>query len=48
MVFQLAYHLLGDRDEALDLSQDVFFKVFPTLSQFRGSRNCGPGFTASS
>jgi RNA polymerase sigma-70 factor (ECF subfamily) len=36
MVFQLAYHLLGDRDEALDLSQDVFFKVFRTLSQFRG------------
>ena len=36
MVFQLAYHLLGDRDEALDLSQDVFFKVFRTLSHFRG------------
>ena len=36
MVFQLAYHLLGDRDEALDLSQDVFLRVFRTLSQFRG------------
>jgi len=36
MVVQLAINLLGDRDEALDLSQDVFFKVFRTLSQFRG------------
>jgi RNA polymerase sigma-70 factor, ECF subfamily len=36
MVFQLAYHLLGDRDEALDVSQDVFLRVFRTLSQFRG------------
>lgn len=36
LVFQLAYHLLGSRDEALDLSQDVFFRVFRTLHQFRG------------
>jgi RNA polymerase sigma-70 factor (ECF subfamily) len=36
MVYQLAYHLLGDRDEALDLSQDVFLRVFRTLHQFRG------------
>jgi RNA polymerase sigma-70 factor (ECF subfamily) len=36
MVFQLAYHLLGNRDEALDLSQDVFLRVFRTLHQFRG------------
>jgi RNA polymerase sigma-70 factor (ECF subfamily) len=36
MVFQLAFHLLGDRDEALDLSQDVFMRVFRTLPQFRG------------
>ena len=36
MVFGLALHLLGDRDEALDLSQEVFLRVFRTLSGFRG------------
>jgi RNA polymerase sigma-70 factor (ECF subfamily) len=36
MVYQLAYHLLGDRDEALDLSQEVFLRVFRTLPSFRG------------
>lgn len=36
MVYQLALHLLGDRQEALDLSQEVFLRVFRTLSQFRG------------
>src|SRR5688572_15382177 len=35
MVFSLALHLLGDRDEALDLSQEVFLRVFRTLSSFR-------------
>jgi len=36
MVYQLALHLLGDRQEALDLSQEVFLRVFRTLPQFRG------------
>jgi RNA polymerase sigma-70 factor (ECF subfamily) len=36
MVFSLALHLLGDRDEALDLSQEVFLRVFRTISGFRG------------
>src|SRR5918993_3322715 len=36
MVFQLALHLLGDRDEALDLSQEVFLRVFRTIHAFRG------------
>jgi RNA polymerase sigma-70 factor, ECF subfamily len=36
MVFQLALHLLGDSQEALDLSQEVFLRVFRTLPQFRG------------
>jgi RNA polymerase sigma-70 factor (ECF subfamily) len=35
MVYTLALHLLGDRDEALDLSQEVFLRVFRTLSSFR-------------
>lgn len=36
MVFGLAVHLLGDRDEALDLSQEVFLRVFRTIGSFRG------------
>ena len=36
MVFGLAFHLLGDRDEALDLSQEVFLRVFRTIGSFRG------------
>jgi len=36
MVVQLAMNLLGDRDEALDLSQEVFLRVFRTISSFRG------------
>src|SRR2546428_5815958 len=36
MVLQLAINLLGDRDEALDLSQDVFLRVFRTIHRFRG------------
>ena len=36
MVYSLALHLLGDRDEALDLSQEVFLRVFRTLASFRG------------
>jgi RNA polymerase sigma-70 factor (ECF subfamily) len=36
MVYTLAMHLLGDRDEALDLSQEVFLRVFRTIGSFRG------------
>ena len=36
MVVQLAMNLLGDRDEALDLSQEVFLRIFRTISRFRG------------
>ena len=36
MVYTLSLHLLGDRDEALDLSQEVFLRVFRTISSFRG------------
>jgi RNA polymerase sigma-70 factor, ECF subfamily len=36
MVYQLAINLLGDRDEAQDLSQEVFLRVFRTIHRFRG------------
>ena len=36
MVFQLALNLLGDREEALDLSQEVFLRVFRMIHRFRG------------
>jgi RNA polymerase sigma-70 factor (ECF subfamily) len=36
MVLQLATNLLGDREEALDLSQEVFLRVFRTINHFRG------------
>jgi RNA polymerase sigma-70 factor (ECF subfamily) len=36
MVMQLAVNLLGDRDEALDLCQEVFLRVFRTIHRFRG------------
>jgi RNA polymerase sigma-70 factor, ECF subfamily len=35
LVYQLALRLLGDHEEALDLSQDVFLQVFRTLPRFR-------------
>jgi RNA polymerase sigma-70 factor, ECF subfamily len=35
-VMQLATNLLGDREEALDLSQEVFLRVFRTIHRFRG------------
>src|ERR687897_400732 len=36
MVYQLSLHLLGDHNEALDLSQEVFLRVFRTIHNFRG------------
>src|SRR5262245_20025131 len=36
MVVQLAINLLGDREEAMDLSQEVFLRVFRTIHRFRG------------
>lgn len=36
MVYQLSLHLLGDHNEALDLSQEVFLRVFRTMRGFRG------------
>jgi RNA polymerase sigma-70 factor, ECF subfamily len=36
MVYQLAHHLLGDHDDALDVSQEVFLRVFRTVHRFRG------------
>jgi len=36
MVYQLSLNILGDHNEALDLSQEVFLRVFRTIHGFRG------------
>ncbi len=36
MVFNLAYRVLGDREEAQDVSQEVFLSIYKKLSNFRG------------
>jgi len=36
MVFQLTCRVLGDREEALDVSQEVFLAVYRKLHKFRG------------
>lgn len=35
-VFNLAYRLLGEREEAEDLTQEVFINVFRHIGEFRG------------
>jgi RNA polymerase sigma-70 factor, ECF subfamily len=36
MVFGLVLHILGDREEALDVSQEVFLTIFRKMESFRG------------
>jgi RNA polymerase sigma-70 factor, ECF subfamily len=36
MVFSLAMHILGDREEALDVSQEVFLTIYRKMATFRG------------
>jgi RNA polymerase sigma-70 factor (ECF subfamily) len=36
MVFNLTLRILGDREEALDVSQEVFFAIYRKLQRFRG------------
>ncbi len=36
MVFHLSYRILGDREEALDVSQEVFLTVYRKMGCFRG------------
>lgn len=36
MVFSLVCRLLGDREEALDVSQEVFLTIYKKLDSFRG------------
>ncbi|MBI5090866.1 MAG: sigma-70 family RNA polymerase sigma factor [Candidatus Hydrogenedentes bacterium] len=35
-VFSLSYHYVRSREEAWDISQEVFFKAYRALGQFRG------------
>jgi RNA polymerase sigma-70 factor (ECF subfamily) len=36
MVYGLAFHILGDREEALDVSQEVFLAIYRKMDTFRG------------
>jgi RNA polymerase sigma-70 factor (ECF subfamily) len=36
MVFNLAYQILGDREEALDVAQEVFLAIYRKMDTFRG------------
>jgi len=36
MVFGLVFHILGDREEALDVAQEVFLTIFCKMDSFRG------------
>jgi RNA polymerase sigma-70 factor (ECF subfamily) len=36
MVFGLVLHILGDREEALDVSQEVFLSIYRKMDSFRG------------
>src|SRR5512136_509682 len=36
MVFGLVFHILGDREEALDVSQEVFLTIYRKMDSFRG------------
>ena len=38
LVFNIAYHYLGRREEVEDLAQDVFLKVFQTLERYDTAR----------
>ena len=40
-VFQVAYRLLGDRDQAEEATQDTFVKAFSRLDSFRGESSLG-------
>jgi RNA polymerase sigma-70 factor (ECF subfamily) len=40
-VFQVAYRLLGDRDQAEEATQDTFVKAFTRLDSFRGESSLG-------
>ena len=39
MVYQFVYHMLGDPDDADNVKQDTFLKVYRSLPSFRGQ--CG-------
>jgi RNA polymerase sigma-70 factor (ECF subfamily) len=40
-VYQVAYRLLGDRDQAEEATQDTFVKAFARLDSFRGESSLG-------
>ena len=45
MVFTLSLKMLKDREEAEEVSQDTFLKIYKSLGKFNGNLNFRPGFT---
>jgi RNA polymerase sigma-70 factor (ECF subfamily) len=41
-IFAVAYHYLRDRDEARDMAQELFIRVYRRLHTFRGGRGILP------
>lgn len=44
--FNIAYRILGDHDEARDLTQDAFIRAYRSLGQFRAEARFSQWFTA--
>lgn len=47
-VFTLVYRFTDNREDAEEISQDVFVKAYRSLADFRGKPNSAPGFIPSS
>ena len=45
-VFNLAYRLCGNQEEAKDISQETFARAYEHFDRFQGSSGSSPIFTA--
>ena len=44
-VYSLVARTIPDRDDAADLTQDIFIKIFRGIGGFHEAPACAPGFT---